>query len=207
MPDIIDKLQQQPRKKLLAGAVGSVLLLVFLFYYFAISALASGIEETESEVSNLKTSVIDLRSKLRKIDKLKKLKVKLEEKISLAEKELPQKEEMPKLLSTLSGLARSSGLDIKLWKSEQEIFQEYYVELPVSVQVRGGFHQVAAFFDEVGRLDRIVNVTDISMHEPEIKSSKDVKVLTQCTVTTFRQLTEQEKEARKDDKKKKQKRR
>jgi type IV pilus assembly protein PilO len=101
----------------------------------------------------------------------------------------------------LSGLAKASGLDIKLWKKENEISKDFYVELPVSVEVIGTYQQVATFFDEVGRLDRIVNITKIAMQEPKLGVPGSMRVQASCMVTTFRQLTEEEKRQMEEDRK------
>jgi Tfp pilus assembly protein PilO len=61
--------------------------------------------------------------------------------------------------------------------------------------MRGTYHELAAFMDRVKRLDRIVNVADISLKKPRIEG--EVVVLdASCTATTFRFLDEQERKQR-----------
>jgi type IV pilus assembly protein PilO len=59
------------------------------------------------------------------------------------------------------------------------------------MQVRGGFHQVATFFDRVGKLDRIVNVSDITIKDPKVVGD-DVVLQSNCQVVTYRFLSEPE---------------
>jgi type IV pilus assembly protein PilO len=59
------------------------------------------------------------------------------------------------------------------------------------VLVRGGYHQVATFFDRVGQLDRIVNVSEISMKSPKLEG-RSLVVETACSAVTFRFLDEAE---------------
>lgn len=118
-------------------------------------------------------------------------------------KELPDKAEIYSLLSSISSLAKDAGLDVSLFKPRPEIVQDFYSEVPVSISVEGGFHQVATFFDEVGRLDRIVNISEIAMIDPVVdRETKDVRLKTSCTATTFRYLDEAERKAREEMKKK-----
>jgi type IV pilus assembly protein PilO len=198
MTDIIDSLLQRPKAHLIFFWLGSLGLVVFFVYYFSLSYSFAHIGETQKKVNLMRSEIVGLRSKFKELKQLKDVKVKLEERIASAEKELPEEEEMPRLLSTLSGLAKASGLDIQLWHKENELFKDFYVELPVSVEVVGTFHQVATFFDEVGRLDRIVNITNISMVDPTLAVAGSVRVKTSCIVTTFRQLTEAEKKQREE---------
>ena len=101
--------------------------------------------------------------------------------------------EIPDLLSAISSAGRESGLEIMLFKQKPERFQDFYAEVPVDVLVRGNYHQVATFFDRVGQLDRIVNVSDISMKDPKTEDGTMV-VNTACSAVTFRFLDEQERE-------------
>jgi type IV pilus assembly protein PilO len=200
MADIIDSLAERPKSHLIAGWVGSIVLIIFFSYYFLISASLGEIYETQERVTKLELDVAEAKIKKKHLKYLQDLKVKLEDRVSAAEKELPEKEEMGRLLSTLSGLAKSAGLDIQLWKKENEVAKDFYVELPVSVEVLGTYHQVATFFDEVGRLDRIVNITKISMENPIPGMPGSMKVKTSCVVTTFRQLTAEEKKKCEEEK-------
>ena len=50
--------------------------------------------------------------------------------------------------------------------------------------VTGSFHEIATFFDALGRLRRIVNVSDITLDEPKDVKGK-VVVSAKFLVTTF----------------------
>jgi type IV pilus assembly protein PilO len=200
MADIIDSLSERPKSHLIAGWIGSILFISFFSYYFVLSAFITEIYEMNERVQKLKSDVAEAKIKQKHLKYLKDLKGKLEDRVAAAERELPEMEEMGRLLSTLSGLAKSAGLDIQLWKKENEVAKDFYVELPVSVEVLGTYHQVATFFDEVGRLDRIVNITKISMENPLTGIPGSMKVRTSCLVTTFRQLTAEEKKKLEEEK-------
>ena len=66
--------------------------------------------------------------------------------------------------------------------AEQEIF---YEELPIKVQLSGGFHNVLSFFDQVARLPRIVNIEDITMGEVKDVKGRGRMMKTSCTVKTY----------------------
>jgi type IV pilus assembly protein PilO len=117
----------------------------------------------------------------------------LQAQVHRAEVQLPDKKEVPDLLSAISAAGRESGLEMLLFRLKPERYQGFYAEVPVDVLVRGNYHQVATFFDRVAQLDRIVNVSDISMKEPKDESGATI-VSTSCSAVTFRFLDESERQ-------------
>lgn len=153
-----------------------------------------------AELTSLQGKVAELRdrraAKERLIGNLEEERAavrELQAEVHRAEVQLPDKKEIPDLLSAISSAGRESGLEILLFRQKPERYQDFYAEVPVDVLVRGNYHQVATFFDRVGRLDRIVNVSDISMKEPKAESGTMV-VNTSCSAVTFRFLDEPERE-------------
>ena len=115
----------------------------------------------------------------------------LDRQLDAAVTRLPDEKEIPELLSTISSLGRDSGLDILIFRQKPEGYQEFYAEVPVDMQVRGTYHQVASFFDEVAKLDRIVNVSNIVLRDPKVVDD-DLVLEANSTVTTFRFLSDSE---------------
>jgi type IV pilus assembly protein PilO len=128
-------------------------------------------------------------------------------KIEKARRELPDRREIPTLLSSISERAKDAGLEVRLFQTREEVLGQFYAEVPVQIVVQGTFHQVVRFFDEVTRFDRIVTVSKLSMKAAEnagvrqkdfgmsnkkkgFGSSEklDKETVTGCTLTTFRQL-------------------
>jgi type IV pilus assembly protein PilO len=63
--------------------------------------------------------------------------------------------------------------------------EKFYEELPIKVQLAGGYHNVLSFFDQVARLPRIVNIEDISMGEAKDVKGRGRLMKTSCTVKTY----------------------
>jgi len=73
------------------------------------------------------------------------------------------------------------------------VLHDFYAEVPVEMQMRGTYHDVALFLDSVKRLDRIVNVSNITLAKPRVAG--DVVALdASCIATTFRFLDEAERQ-------------
>ena len=120
-------------------------------------------------------------------------------------KELPDKKEIDQLLLKVSDRAKDSGLDIKLFKPRPEEKRDFYAAVPVDIEASGSYHQVATFFDEVGHLDRIVNLDNLAISDP-IVDKKNVTLKTTVTATAFRFLDESERPQVEEQKEKKRRR-
>jgi type IV pilus assembly protein PilO len=94
-------------------------------------------------------------------------------------------------LSTLSNKAREAGLEILLFRPRAETFQEFYAEIPVDIVVKGGFFNAVAFFDDVSKLNRIVNIDNIDFKNPRVGGDQVTMDISNLA-TTYRFLDEAE---------------
>ena len=118
--------------------------------------------------------------------------------------ELPDKKEMSQLLERVSDKAKAQGLDIKLFQTKPEELKDYYAELPVIIEVGGIYHQIVNFFYDVSRMDRIINISQFAMSEPN-QGERDILLKSSFNATAFRFLDEKERPNPDDKKNKKQK--
>ena len=130
-----------------------------------------------------------------------------EEKFREALKFLPDNEEIPTLLTSISNLGAQSGLEFLLFQPQKEVPRNFYAEIPVKLEVTGPYHNVATFFDQVSRLSRIVNIGDVTMSEMKAaKTQADVVILkTGCTATTYKFIEAKEEEPKKGKKRRRRK--
>lgn len=98
---------------------------------------------------------------------------------------LPDEAEIPAFLQDLNRLAELSGLDIRLVEPRPEEPEAMYVRLPVNLSLTGRYHQVARFFYNASRLERVIAMEDLRLTDPRVEGDEvllDVDVL----ATTFR---------------------
>ena len=193
MNDFLEGLENLEPSRKIAIAIG-VPLLVLLAYYFLIvsprtvrtAQLATHIEEMEQERDKKKFEAEQMPERQKEVDALDK-------QLKFALTRLPDEKEIPELLSSISNLGRDSGLEILVFRQLPEGYQEFYAEVPVEMQVRGNYHQVAQFLDRVGKLDRIVNVSNIALKAPK-NVDESVQLDANSRITTFRFLSEAERQ-------------
>ncbi len=201
MSAIVDQIMDRPVGQRIGMWVISVVALLGIYWMNFYSATSEELVAAKEEVEDLHTQISTQRRLISKLPQVKKEVRQLEVKLEQAKQELPDKREIPELLASISDLATDAGLEVALFKPKAENIREFYAEVPVAVSVHGSFHQVATFFDEVGQLDRIVNITNINLVEPKVNDSV-IKLRADCVTTTFRYLEEHERKAREKAKKK-----
>jgi len=193
MRELVDRffdLEGRQRVMLCAAAV----VLVFGAYWWTVySGRRAEMASLETTIANLREQRDEKMKLVANLDAARDAVRELSAAVRRAEVRLPDQKEIPDLLSSVSSAGRESGLEIMLFRQKNERYQDFYAEVPVEVLVRGNYHQVAAFFDRVSRLDRIVNVSDISMRTPKEEGSSMI-VDTSCSAVTFRFLDEAERE-------------
>ncbi|OJA06836.1 type 4a pilus biogenesis protein PilO [Halomonas sp. QHL1] len=76
---------------------------------------------------------------------------------------LPTDAEIPSLLDSISDAAVDNRLTIETIRLRPTQTQAHYVEQPLDIQVRGGYHQLARFSADIASLPRMVTQHDFSL--------------------------------------------
>ncbi len=165
---------------------GTFLLLGSLFFYFIYMPKMSRINELKIEFDDLQVKLTKAKAAAKDFDKYQKLFKEAQVRFKLALQLLPDKKEIPSLLESISKSGRGAGLEFLLFQPEKEVPKGFYAEIPVKIQVTGGYHNLVMFFDQVAKLSRIVNISNINI-TGEKGSTKAVTYLqASCVATTFR---------------------
>jgi len=102
-------------------------------------------------------------------------------------KVLPAETEYPAFLSSVQSVANMSGVDLIAWTPQPEVKEKYYARVPMKVELRGRFHQLAKFFYGVGQNDRIMNMENIKLSKPEVVD-QEIYLSVHGLATAFRAL-------------------
>lgn len=191
MNELINKILDQSRAIKIAMLAGTILVVFGLYYTF--------VHGPRGEVKARLLESVELARKERQIKfsqaaNLPRLQAELraiEIKLNEAMAQLPERKEIPDLLTNLSNKAREAGLEIMLFRPRAESFQEFYAEIPVEIVVKGGFFNAVTFFDEVSKLNRIVNINHIEFKNAKV-SGERVSMDISNLATTYRFLDEAE---------------
>jgi type IV pilus assembly protein PilO len=186
---LLTQILQRPRQQKIGVLAGLILLLLTIGYFYVYLPGNDKLTKLAEEITAVRS---DRNRKTALSANLPKLQKELQEwdaKLKTAVAQLPDRKEIPDLLSSLSTKAREAGLDILLFRPRAENFQEFYAEIPVDIVVRGGFFNAVAFFDEVGKLNRLVNIDNIDLKNPKVGGDQ-VALEISTLATTYRFLDE-----------------
>jgi len=201
MDGLFDKVRDWPIKQKIAVLAGLVVLLVTLDYLYLLKPQSENLVQMKEDLARDQATLEQKRLKVNARAEEEKRIRDLQADVKRAQARLPEGREIADLLSNIAASARAVGLDLTLFRQKPETYSQFYADVPVQMEMRGTYHELAAFMDRVKRLDRIVNVADIQLRKPRVEG--DVVILdASCTATTFRFLDEHERKIRAEQEKK-----
>ncbi len=191
MEQLIERIAKAPLG-LKVGVVAGALVLVTALSYFvfslpmgpSISDIETRIKRTIADQARMEREFTEKQAIANDLNRFRKEKELLEQRLSEALAELPEEKNIDELLQLFQDRAQKAGLEISTITPEAEKSEGFYARIPIPMTVIGNYHEIATFFDSLGRLKRIVNVSDISMSTPKDVSGKMV-VDAKFLVTTF----------------------
>lgn len=199
MNQLIDNILERPKLQKIGILAATIILLAALYYSFFYSPRSDEMAKLADSVEIARNEKATKLQKAANLPRLIKDIQRLEMELTKAVAQLPNKKEIADLLRTISAKASQSGLDVLLFRPRVETFQEFYAEVPVDITVKGSFHNTVGFFDEVGRLNRLVNIDNIGFKNLNIPGD-NVILETTSVATAFRFLDDAERKKVADDK-------
>jgi type IV pilus assembly protein PilO len=177
--DKVGKLTQVQRILIFAA---SFVIVIGAFVYFSFLPKFTKISELEKELEQLKQQLVAAKQKASELDKYRKEFAQAEKDFEKVKNSLPEEEDIPELLETISRSGQESGLEFLLFEPKGESKKEFYAVIPVSVKVEGKYQDLEVFFDKVSRLPRIVTMARVKI-QPKAQSGD---VVTTCLAVTYR---------------------
>lgn len=144
-----------------------LLLVVLVFagvYYFKISDLKAQLQVVVAKESTLKESFKTKSFEAANLDAYRAQMVEMKNTFDSLLSRLPLDTEVPGLLEDIDKRGAESGLTINEIKLETEKTAEHYIELPISINVEGGYHDLGSFVSGVAGMPRIVTLHDYTIN-------------------------------------------
>lgn len=156
------------------------------FYYLIYSPKAGEKKSIETEISKLVNEININMTKARTLEELKRQNTELQRQLSEKKEQLPSESEAESLLKQISDVGAATNLEIKLWKpgERRQSPDGLYIELPVSVELAGGYHSMAIFFDKISKFPRIVNISNLKIGNAKAEREK-ITLQSSFTATAF----------------------
>ncbi len=180
---IFEKIEKIKMSVRMAIFIGTLVVLAGLFVMFIYLPKTEAIDTTNKEIENLEKQIRQAQIKAKDLKKLNATKEEVEIQFKEALLLLPNEKEIPNLLRKLTELGAESQLDVRSIRIQGERSKGFYLEIPIPMEVRGDYHNVAVFFDKIGHMERIMNISNVSMRPI---SERSTILITKCNAVTYR---------------------
>jgi type IV pilus assembly protein PilO len=180
--DRLAKLSQQARLAIMLGLVAVVAGAYYLAFY---QGAAQSLRDLQAKELELQRKLSEVRSVAANLEAFEEEIGELQEQLGQALRQLPNTKELEVLLTDMSNLGKTAGIEVKSFKRNDELVHDFYAEVPISIVIEGNYHQIAQFFDLVSKLPRIVNMGSMLM-KVSSDSIDETRIRVSGTATTFR---------------------
>ena len=170
----------------LAVALVAVLVVAAGFYFLTRNALAE-LAEAEQQQQKLQQEFSNKWGDAANLEAYKDQLVKMRESFAILKRQLPDSSQVPDLLVEITQAGLGNGLEFDLFQPKKEKPAQSYAELPISIVLRGTYHDMAQFVSDVAGFARIVTLHDIA-----VATEKDEFLRMSATAKTYRYIEEEE---------------
>ncbi|WP_369986343.1 type 4a pilus biogenesis protein PilO [Thalassolituus sp.] len=134
-----------------------------LAYIGLVQGQLSELDSLERKEQQLKRDFEAKAFRVANLEEYKAQMVEMEASFGSLLKQLPKDTEVPGLIDDISAAALNAGLDLKRIDPADMKKTEFYKELPINIEVSGGYHEMGAFVSGVASLPRIVTLHDFDI--------------------------------------------
>ena len=170
-----------PKKQWLVS-VALCLALVSMYYMQFWRSTSREITQTENEIASLKIEVQQIQAVADSLPELREELSALDRRLQVLAHILPEEYETADLLRGVGTLAAQSNLDIRDLEFRDPVPHEFYAESPIELELTGTYHDLARFFDRIGKFARIINVDEVAISALD---GTDASVEATVTAMTF----------------------
>lgn len=166
--------------------------LVAIYYMQFWRSYQNTIDGHRTQVVELRGEVQRMEAIARQLPRVQEETVLLERRLSILSNILPEEYESADLLRGLGALATQANLSLVNLQFEDAVPYEFYAESPIELELTGTYHDLARFFDRVGKFARIINIDEVVITAVESPDTPQTTVRAIVTAKTFIFLDEPE---------------
>jgi type IV pilus assembly protein PilO len=185
LSSVTDRLNQLPLSQKIILALGGLIVLGALLGYYLLMPLWKESKALQADIDREKIKLAQIIRTRAQIIQFKQELAEIDNRYQQIKIMLPETEEIPRLLKNISSIGLQQGLEFLLFRPEKENPKEFVAEIPITLNLKGSYHQIGIFFDHIRRLPRIVNIKQLELGGFE---EKNAKISARCQLVTFRVL-------------------
>ena len=147
----------------MAAAVGAVLGgLMFGVLYWQVSLKQQDtIRAQDSHIQELERKITEGHAAEQKLPQFREEVRRLELELDKLLRILPARRNTPELLRRIRALTEQGDFDLARFTPGNFADRDFYSEWPIGIELAGTYHNLALFFDRIGRFSRIINIENL----------------------------------------------
>ena len=154
------------------------------FYYYYEQPTRADMTSRQSQLQALKADITKGYETAKRLPAFQAQVADLEGRLENLKSVLPAEKDAADLLRRLQTVATQSNLTIMSFKPAATVTKQLHAEWPITLQLQGTYHNLAAFFDRVGKFTRIVNISGLDVKGKD-KPEPNATITATCVATTF----------------------
>lgn len=182
----VNNLSSWPVPIKIASILIVCVIILFAGYWFLIQGEIEEYGSAQQKEVSLRDTYLNKKGLAVNLPAYKQQMEEMEQTFGSLLRQLPNTTEVPDLLVDITQAGLGRGLEFTLFRPEKEQPKDFYAEMPISVEVRGNYHELALFVSDVASLPRIVTFGDINI----TSTGKDNKLTMSAKAKTYRYLEE-----------------
>jgi type IV pilus assembly protein PilO len=152
-------------------------------YYYELPVRAE-MKSRQSQLASLRADITKGQTTAKKLPEFRSQVNDLEGRLNNLRAVLPEEKDAADLLRQMQSVATQSNLTIKSFKPAPIVTKQLHAEWPIHLELDGTYHNLATFFDRVGRFTRIVNISGVDVKN-KLKAEPNSTITAACVATTF----------------------
>ncbi len=157
---------------------------VFAFYTYYEAPARADMVSRQNQLKKIQADITIGLATAKKLDEFRTQVDDLGARLNNLSAVLPQEKDAADLLRSMQNVAMQSNLTIKGFKPSAPVTKELHAEWPIALELDGTYHNLAVFFDRVGKFTRIVNISGLSI-ESNSRPTPNSTISAKCVATTF----------------------
>ncbi len=157
-----------------------------LYYYFLFAPKYKQLTRIQSKYKKAQLTLSQTKQVASQLPQFEKEIAALKIDFKIASRKLPNSREIPRLLMQITKLGKEGGLEFLLFQPQAEKPVDFYAEVPIDIEVIGGYHALSNFFNKICTMPRIVSIGDFDLHDYKVIDDRDtVKTRFKAITYTF----------------------
>lgn len=181
--------------KQVGAIVLGALLLSAALYYTVFKSQREANAAAQQKLQDKLQENRDLEAYKPKLADMERQLANLKQQLEIERKIVPDEKEVDGFMRMMDAEAQKAGVEIRRYTAKAVSQKDFYSEAPFDLELDGPYYSMLGFFDRVGKLERIVNVSGLlvaSTRKPADAKTKHTyqyapneSVVATCTATTF----------------------